>query len=158
MKVIKLLLMLLGVCFLIIVAVNVIGKRGDVKDIGKDVGPGDWLPAVVKDKLNLAKDKLDSAKDSATKSLDEVKDSRAVEPLLAALKDKESRIREAAIKALGELKEKDPRVIEPLIDALNDKDSRVREKSAEALKKITGQDIPPRTEEWQDWWEKHRAN
>jgi HEAT repeat protein len=81
-----------------------------------------------------------------------------VEPLLAALKDKESRIREAAIKALGELKEKDPRVIEPLIDALNDKDSRVREKSAEALKKITGQDIPPRTEEWQDWWEKHRAN
>jgi HEAT repeat protein len=156
MKVIKFLLMLLGVCFLIIIALNVMGKRADFKDIGKDIGSVDSLVAVLKDKLNFAKDKLSSAKSSATKTLGEVKDSRAVGPLIDALKDGGPSVRNKAAEALGEIK--DTRAIEPLIGALNDKESQVREKAAEALKKITGQNIPPGTKEWEDWWEKNRAN
>ena len=58
----------------------------------------------------------------------------AVEPLIAALKDKDSDVRYAAAKALGEIK--DPRAVEPLIAALKDESSSVRRAAAEALGKI----------------------
>jgi HEAT repeat protein len=55
----------------------------------------------------------------------------AVEPLIAALKHKDSDVRKVAAEALGEIK--DPRAVEPLIAALKDKDSDVRKAAAEAL-------------------------
>jgi HEAT repeat protein len=51
----------------------------------------------------------------------------AMEPLIAALKDKDSKdsdVCQAAAEALGEIK--DPRAVEPLIAALKDEDSDVR--------------------------------
>ncbi len=51
-------------------------------------------------------------------------DSRAVEPLVAALKDSEVSVRLAAVEALGQLGDRS--AIEPLIEALNDQDWRVR--------------------------------
>ena len=58
----------------------------------------------------------------------------AVEPLIAALKDKDSDVRYAAAKALGEIK--DPRAVEPLIAALGDESSGVRLAAAKSLGEI----------------------
>jgi HEAT repeat protein len=54
----------------------------------------------------------------AARSLGEIKDPRAVEPLIAALKDNDSEFREQAAQSLGLLK--DPRAVEPLIAILKD--------------------------------------
>ena len=58
----------------------------------------------------------------------------AVEPHIAALKDENSDVRQAAAYALGEIK--DPRAVEPLIAALKDEDSDVRKAAARALGEI----------------------
>jgi HEAT repeat protein len=58
-------------------------------------------------------------------------DSRAVEPLIVALKDSHWVVRNNAAGALGELE--DPRAVEPLIAALQDSDAGVRRKAARAL-------------------------
>lgn len=55
----------------------------------------------------------------------------AVEPLIAALKDQYSDVREGAAIALGKIK--DARAVEPLIAALTDEDSGVRNNTAFAL-------------------------
>jgi HEAT repeat protein len=55
----------------------------------------------------------------------------AVEPLIAALKHKDSDARKVAAEALGEIK--DPRAVEPLIAALKDEKWDVRAAAAEAL-------------------------
>jgi HEAT repeat protein len=54
----------------------------------------------------------------AARSLGEIKDPRAVEPLIAALKNNDSEFREQAAQSLGLLK--DPRAVEPLIAILKD--------------------------------------
>lgn len=70
----------------------------------------------------------------ASTALREIKDPRAVEPLIRALKDKDNDIRETVVYALGEIK--DARAVEPLTHALKDEDSRVRSSAAVALGKI----------------------
>ena len=67
----------------------------------------------------------------------EIKDSRAVEPLITALKDENSLVRVLAALALGEIK--DSRAVEPLILALKGKDSDVRLNVARALKELNWQ-------------------
>ena len=58
-----------------------------------------------------------------------------IECLIAALKDKDSNVREAAAEALGELGDK--RAVKPLLTALKkDKDSNVRDAAAKALGKL----------------------
>jgi len=64
----------------------------------------------------------------------EEKDPRAVEPLIAALKDNNWGVREAAAWALGEMK--DHRAIIPLIEILKDESGYVRERAIKALWKI----------------------
>jgi len=71
---------------------------------------------------------------AAARALGGIKDPRAVEPLIAALKDEDSDVRKAAARALGEIK--DPRAVEPLIAALEDEELRVRAAAAEALGQI----------------------
>jgi HEAT repeat protein len=71
------------------------------------------------------------AKIKAAYILGDIRDHRAVEPLIAALKDKDTGVRKAAAYALGELK--DPRSVEPLIEALKDSDYGVRDRAAYAL-------------------------
>jgi HEAT repeat protein len=72
--------------------------------------------------------------EEAAGALGEIGDARAVEPLIAALKDKNSGIRYGAAGALGEIG--DARAVEPLIAALKDKHPVVRETAAEALGEI----------------------
>ena len=57
-------------------------------------------------------------------ALGEIGDSRAIEPLIQALKDKDKYIREWAADALGEIGNE--RAVEPLIEALKDEYSSVR--------------------------------
>ena len=58
----------------------------------------------------------------------------AVEPLLAALRDKDEDVRKNAALALGYIK--DPRAVEPLLAALKDKDKEVRGIAALSLGEI----------------------
>jgi len=76
-------------------------------------------------------------RENAAQALGESKDARAVEPLIAALKnykDPASRVRENAARALGKIK--DPRAVEPLIAALGDSAYGPREMAAKALGEI----------------------
>ena len=61
----------------------------------------------------------------------------AIEPLIKALKNKDTLIRSGAARALGEIKDK--RAVESLTEALKYGDSFVRSAAEEALKKIKGQ-------------------
>jgi len=67
--------------------------------------------------------------------LGKIGDSRAVEPLITALKDKNSDVRKIAAYVLGKIG--DNRAVEPLTDTLKkDKDHRVRKAAKKALEKI----------------------
>ena len=78
---------------------------------------------------------------SAIEALGRIGDSRAVEPLIAALKDEDVNVRWPAARALGEIK--DTRAIKPLIAALKDAEWIVREAAAEALIKIGAPAVEP---------------
>jgi HEAT repeat protein len=73
-------------------------------------------------------------------------------PLIAALKDRDGSVRKAAAEALGELG--DVRAVEPLVAALKDEARYVRAAAAEALKAITSQDLGEDVMRWQQWWDK----
>ena len=80
--------------------------------------------------------RVPSVREAAVETLKELNDTRAVEPLIQALKDEDSSVREGAAWALGKLN--DTRAAEPLILALKDKDEDpdVRWRAAEALTKL----------------------
>lgn len=67
----------------------------------------------------------------AARALGESKDSRALEPLIAALRDPYSNVRQSAATALGVLG--DTRAVEPLINALQNQDQSVRQVVVKAL-------------------------
>jgi HEAT repeat protein len=75
-------------------------------------------------------------------------------PLIDALKDINADVREAAVQALGEIK--DARAVAPLIAVLKDEDRVVCYEAAETLEKITGQDFGDNQESWQSWWEANK--
>lgn len=72
-----------------------------------------------------------------------------VEPLIAALEDKESSVRGGAAGALGDLR--DARAVEPLIAALKDKEYWVREAAAVALRRIGGEEAKGALREYRAW-------
>jgi len=70
-----------------------------------------------------------------TQALKKMRDPRAVEPLIAALRDRESALlRGRSAWALGEIK--DPRAVEPLITAMKDEDRYVQDHADDALVEI----------------------
>ncbi len=71
------------------------------------------------------------ARMNAAGLLGEIRDHRAVEPLIAALKDKYWLVRQIAASSLGRIG--DPRAIEPLIAALKDESWNVRCTAAQSL-------------------------
>jgi HEAT repeat protein len=75
----------------------------------------------------------------AARALGRIGDPRAVEPLIAALKDKDKTRRIAVAEALGQIG--DPRAIEPIIAVLEDEDGKVRGSAYSALVQI-GLDDP----------------
>lgn len=71
----------------------------------------------------------------AASALGEIKDARAVEPLIEVLDDEDSSVRWNAAMALGQVG--DARAVEPLIEALKDEDRIVRRETAMALVMIS---------------------
>jgi HEAT repeat protein len=69
---------------------------------------------------------------AASRALGEIRDPRAVEPLIAALR--EDKVRRDAVEALGQIG--DARAVKPLVAALSDLDWSVREVAGEALAHI----------------------
>jgi len=71
---------------------------------------------------------------NAVRALGEIKDPRAVEPLIVTLRDTFFNLRVSAATALGEIK--DPRAVGPLVAAMKDTDLRVRKAASGALGEI----------------------
>lgn len=65
------------------------------------------------------------------KALGEIGDARAVEPLIAALKDEDKTMRNVSVIALGRIG--DAQAVQPLIAALEDTDKSLRSAAARAL-------------------------
>ena len=91
------------------------------------------VPALV-DTLNYQGRDSSFARGGAAEALGEIGDTRAVEPLIQALKDKDYDVRRHAAEALGEIG--DTRAVGPLLQALKDKDDAVRRYGAEALGEV----------------------
>jgi hypothetical protein len=126
----------------------------------------------------LKTEQITSAARQAMELLGEMKDRRAVEPLISALKGEYSgrvkRIlneihlreiasitkdqtsnfcRQTAAEALGKIG--DLRAVEPLIDAL--REIELQFAASNALEKITGEEFGPDQEKWRAWWEKNKS-
>jgi HEAT repeat protein len=74
-----------------------------------------------------------------------------VDSLIAALKDKDPKVRSNAAIDLGKLRGA-PTAVKPLMAALKDENEAVREEAAEALRNITGELLGEEPGEWQQWW------
>jgi HEAT repeat protein len=81
----------------------------------------------------------------AAETLGKLGDARAVEPLIAALKE-DSGVGEETVEALGRLG--DARAVEPLIAALGDEDWDTCAWAAEALRRIGTPEALAAFEEW----------
>jgi len=100
-------------------------RRGAISSLGQI-----WdLPQLVR----LGDDEADIWQDAAA-DLGQLRDGRAVEPLIAALQDSNAAVRWAAAKALGYLS--DERAVQPLIEALDDENKYVRQGAGEALQRL----------------------
>jgi len=88
------------------------------------------MPAMADDIDQLIKDLKDPNIDvriEAAWSLGKMKDTRAVNPLIGALKDEDEEVRMSACNSLTDIiKVRDPRAVDPLIGAMNDEDEYVR--------------------------------
>ncbi len=85
------------------------------------------------------------------KRLGEIGDTRAVEPLIQVLKDKDKDVRLTAARVLGGIG--DARAVEPLIQALTDEERVVRMNAATALGRIGDKRaIEPLTDALEDEW------
>ncbi|HYA86903.1 MAG TPA: ankyrin repeat domain-containing protein [Nitrospirota bacterium] len=101
--------------------------------------------------LESLKDKEPPVRWEAAMQLGDLKDNRAVVPLInALLSDDHPYVRRRAAFALGELH--DLRALDALIKALHDEDSFVSRLASEALEKITGQHFGNDSKKWADWW------
>ena len=70
---------------------------------------------------------------SATWTLGKIGDRRAVEPLIAAMKDRDKGVKKGAAVALGDIG--DGRAVEPLIQALKDEDESIQRAVRESLER-----------------------
>ena len=93
---------------------------------------------------------------SSVWTLGKVKDPRAFEALINALKHKDLLVRAKAAETLGEIK--NPKAVEPLIAILTDEEETVREFAAKALANITGKDLGQDHNNWQKWWEQNKES
>jgi HEAT repeat protein len=83
---------------------------------------------------DLARSRNDQVRAAAAEQLGVMKDTKAVAPLIAALKDRAPSVRMAAVAALGEIK--DPAAVEPLCALLRKDHREIKVEAARALAKL----------------------
>ncbi|MFZ3149770.1 MAG: HEAT repeat domain-containing protein, partial [Methanothrix sp.] len=77
---------------------------------------------------------------AAAFALCNIKNERAIDPLISKLDDSDAYVRQAAVSALGTIKNE--RAIDPLISKLDDSDADVRQAAASALCAIKKNEYP----------------
>ncbi len=100
-------------------------------------------------KGQLKSEKVDD-RSRAVRALGKYGKGKFVDDLVAALKDKEKRVRYGAIIQLEHARKKES--IPALIVALEDEDRFVRKRSRQALEKLTDQDFGRNRPKWEKWW------
>jgi len=93
---------------------------------------------------------------SAVWTLGKVRDPRALEALIGALKHNDLLVRIKAAEALGDIK--NPKAVGPLIALLKDEEEMVRETAVKALENITGRNLGQDHDKWQKWWEQNKES
>ncbi|MEW6602361.1 MAG: HEAT repeat domain-containing protein [Nitrospirota bacterium] len=93
---------------------------------------------------------LSSPAYEAITALGEIKDRRAVEPLIQHLAGSSQSLKLAIIWTLKDIR--DDRAIGPLIDSLTKKDDDITREASRALKEITNEDFGEDHSKWQEWW------
>jgi len=104
--------------------------------------------------LEALKD-LPPVRDAAERALLEVRDPRAVEPLILSLRHRSEEVRRISARLLGAIG--DRRAVRPLILALKDPASDVRFEATRALQRISGEDYGADQAKWKRWWEIEQA-
>lgn len=92
------------------------------------------LTAPVSTEGVIAELKAGAAPDRAAAVLGRIRDTRALEPLMEALRHRDARVRAESATALGELR--DPAAVEALIHATRDSDHHVRARAGSALDQL----------------------
>jgi hypothetical protein len=144
----------------LIFALHIPSFQDVCKDVLDEIKPN-WRESsdaknVVPELISELKNEKDDVQWDAIWVLGEIKDTRAVEPLIYNITKEQDHPHDhvAVAEALGKIK--DPRAIEPLISILNDPNDKWA--AAEALKKITGLNFGEEEQyEWQRWWVKNKA-
>lgn len=90
----------------------------------------------------------------AITSLVLINDRRAVSPIIGLLKDKNEYVRSKSAEALGKFG--DLRAVEPLIAVLNDEYIFVNAAVANSLKEITDEDFGENQLNWKEWWNQNK--
>lgn len=98
--------------------VKMLKRRRDVDGLIKVLGSG----------------KHPESREEAAEALGEIRDPKAVDPLIAALRDRDAEVREEAAKSLGMIG--DRKAVEPLNEALKDVDPKVRREAEQALARL----------------------
>ena len=96
----------------------------------------------------LIKDRIPEVKKWAAWSLGTLNDSRAIEPLISALNDRDYYVRMHAGLSLEKIGKP---AVPFLISALNDKRAFVHTRASWALQEITGADFGKSVESWEKW-------
>jgi HEAT repeat protein len=96
--------------------------------------------------LIAALDDEQGVSEVAALALGEIGDPRAVEPLTNSLGDDNWEVRSSAAKALGKIG--DDRAVDPLVNLLGDKNENVRWHTVQALEEITGESYSMNTNNW----------
>lgn len=92
----------------------------------------------------------------AITSLVLINDRRAVEPIIDLLKDKNEYVRSNSAEALGQFR--DLRAVEPLIAVLNDEYIFVNAAVANSLKEITDEDFGENQQKWKEWLNQNKED
>ncbi len=108
---------------------------------------------VLIDALNNSNEEM-FLRENAAMALGRLKDTMALDALIAALSNKNFFLREYAAESLGQIG--DRRAVEPLIGILDDRWGAARSNAAGALKSLTGQDFGENHAKWQQWWEENK--
>lgn len=86
--------------------------------------------------------------------LEKIEEEKITRPGIQSIKENLSKLRLAAAKALGQLK--DPRAVETLIDALQYEKPTVHPVMVWALQRITGEKFGKDRAEWRTWWQENK--